>query len=565
MIKAKVIYRKAPKLSDPTCMYPGFKQEKIILPKGTLIKTGHTPLESDIIFDRDVAIPVRDGVILYADIFRPTSNEKVPAILNSTTFGKRKKYVENDSIYSVPGVLKSMTSGLETFEGTDPGYFVPRGYAVCNLDIRGCYMSGGKGQYFGSQEAEDDYDVIEWLASQAWCNGCVTMTGNSWLGIDQWYAAAQRPPHLTCIAPWEGWSDMYRDEYMVGGIPDFPGFRYNNSYSDTEEMEDVVANILAHPLFDGYWEDKAAPLEKITVPAYIVASYISLIHSPGTFRAWRKIASREKWLRVHHTQEWRDLYDRSHEEEMLKFFDHYMKGKDNGWEKTPRVRVSVLDPGGTPNIERIEQDFPLPRQELKPLYLNAGDMSLSFSPVKTETNISYCGWNNKGIARFTYTFDRDTEIIGYCNVRLWVESDGYNDMDLFVKIAKLDANGNHLYTFPIADSTMSQYSGPVGRMRVSMRKIDPERSTENEPYYPYNEMQKLQPYEIVPVEILLTPTGLRFHKGEKLEFAVSGFRYDVSDEHPGKMKFGIDNNGNHIIHTGGSYDSRLILPFIPIE
>ena len=79
------------------------------------------------------------------------------------------------------------------------------------------------------------------------------------------------------------------------------------------------------------------------MPAYVVASYSNTLHTAGTFRAWRRIASEEKWLRIHNTQEWPDYYDEANLEDLRRFFDHYLKGEDNGWEQTPRVRYSVLD------------------------------------------------------------------------------------------------------------------------------------------------------------------------------------------------------------------------------
>ena len=575
----EIIYRKAPGLDDVDCNYPGFQPGQTILKKGTVCKKGHMPLPSDILFDRDVAIPVRDGTILYADIYRPVDESvKVPAILNSTTFGKAKDEgkpvpiqamcMENEEL---PGVPKSFTSGLNTFEGTDPGFFVQHGYAVINLDIRGCYKSGGKNPYFGSQEAEDDYDVIEWLAAQDWCNGKVTMTGNSWLGIVQWFAAAEQPPHLACIAPWEGWHDMYRDEYMVGGIANYPGFRYKNTFNEGGLMEDVVANCLAHPLFDAYWEDKRAKVENITLPVYATASWTSPVHCQGTLKAWREIPSKEKWLRIHNTPEWRDTYTPKNEEEMLKFFDHYLKGIDNGWEETPRIRVSVLDPGqGNDIVERVEDSFPLARQELKSMYLDTENMCLTFDKPATESTYSYSGWDEKSMATFRYTFDKETEIVGYMNLKLWVESFGYNDLDLFVKVRKYDKDGNEaLHYAAVGNKKFAEciYSGPTSRQRVSLRKLDPAKSTVNEPYHTFDEVQKLLPGEIVPVEIGLFPTGLRFHAGETLEVAIAGYSFfNLPSSHGAALqKMGVDNNGMHIIHAGGAYDSKLIVPFIPVE
>ncbi|WP_196768103.1 hypothetical protein, partial [Streptobacillus moniliformis] len=97
------------------------------------------------------------------------------------------------------------------------------------------------------------------------------------------------------------------------------------------------------PLVDELWDDKTPQFDRITVPAYVVASYSNTLHTAGTFRAWRRMASRDKWLRIHSTQEWPDYYDEANIEDLRRFFDHYLKGDDNGWEQTPRVRYSLLD------------------------------------------------------------------------------------------------------------------------------------------------------------------------------------------------------------------------------
>ena len=349
----EILFKKAPDISQ-SGGYPGFKPEVKVLPKGHTRYEGRLPLPCDIIMEQDAAITLRDGATIYADIFRPTGDEKVPAILSISPFGKVvaqgaccDEGFTKEKFHFTEGTL----SGYQKFEAVDPAFWCLHGYAVLNVDSRGINSSEGNACYFGPQDAADGYDIIEWAAGQDWCNGAVTMAGNSWLGINQWYIASSNPPHLACIAPWEGWNDMYRDEYMIGGIPNYAGFRFGNSMSDTEEMEDVVSNMLAHPLLDEYWQDKIAALDKIDVPAYIVASFTTRIHGIGTFRGWRNIYSKEKWLRVHCTQEWPDLHCTYNENDLLKFFDHYMKGVDNGWEKTPRVRLSVINPGGKDIME----------------------------------------------------------------------------------------------------------------------------------------------------------------------------------------------------------------------
>ncbi len=84
-------------------------------------------------------------------------------------------------------------------------------------DNRGTWKSGGDVVLGGTQEGEDGYDIVEWIAEQPWCNGKVSMAGNSYLAQTQWYVGAQKPPSLACLAPWEGWSDVYNDCVRRGG------------------------------------------------------------------------------------------------------------------------------------------------------------------------------------------------------------------------------------------------------------------------------------------------------------------------------------------------------------
>lgn len=560
-----ILYMKSPDMNEPGSGFNGFHPGTTVMPKGYQHTEGGMILPCDILCERDVPVKLRDGVTIYVDIFRPTTDEKVPCIINSSTFGKNGSYVTVDSVADNTGrndrlgIPKSRTTGLESWEATDPGFWVQYGYAICNVDIRGCCMSEGKAPYLGVQEAQDDYDVIEWLAEQPWCNGHCTMTGNSWLGVAQWHCAALQPPHLTCIAPWEGQSDMYRDEMVAGGIPNHPA-AYLFAYGDTE-TEDIAAAVRAYPLLDGYWKDKAPDIGKINMPAYVVASWTSSVHAQGTLRAWKNLGTKEKWLRIHNTQEWPDLYDPYNSQELRRFFDHYMKDINNGWENTPRIRVSVVDPGGQDTINRIEQEFPLARQELKALYLNPETMTLD-NNKPAGGSLSYCGDDWKSVVKFTMDITEETEITGYMNLVLWAEADGYDDMDISVKVSKTDAGGNYL----CHDAILRAYSGPDARHRTSLRRLDPEKSRLEEPYYTYDTVEKLSQGEVVYMEIGLWPTGMKFHPGEKLEVAISGFDYMLPDGAPdSKSRIGFDNKGNHIIHVGGDRASHLLVPFIPCD
>ena len=172
--------------------------------------------EPGILCKQDVPVKLRDGVTIYTDIFRPEGATNVPAIVNWSYFGKRQQ--ENHE-WQAMGVPPGAVSRMAKFESADPAYWCHYGYAIVNPDPRGVCRSEGNINMFGTQDGRDGYDFIEWLATQHWSNGKVGMFGNSGVGMVQYRIAAEQPPHLACIAPWEGTGDLYRESLYEGGIP----------------------------------------------------------------------------------------------------------------------------------------------------------------------------------------------------------------------------------------------------------------------------------------------------------------------------------------------------------
>ncbi|MFI9548017.1 CocE/NonD family hydrolase [Streptomyces sp. NPDC052016] len=107
------------------------------------------------------------------------------------------------NIFGMVGLDNGIVSGLAKFEGPDPAYWCAQGYAICNPDIRGVVDSEGDSVVWDRQEGRDCYDLIEWLGVQDWCTGKVGMSGTSYLAVSQWFTAAEQPPHLAAINPWE--------------------------------------------------------------------------------------------------------------------------------------------------------------------------------------------------------------------------------------------------------------------------------------------------------------------------------------------------------------------------
>jgi predicted acyl esterase len=575
----EVIYRSPLAPEDPKARVPGFSQSRTIFRAGYVHKPGALPLTSDLIVERDVQVRLGDGTAIYIDIFRPEDTAPLAALVAWSPYGKQGGALSLDDFPFRAGVPAGAVSGLEKFEGPDPAYWCPRGYAVVNCDARGIGRSEGDMPFWGSAEGRDGADVIEWIATQSWSNGKVGLTGNSWLALSQWFIAAQRPKHLAAIAPWEGVSDFYRETSMRGGIPD-PGFNQSilDGLSGRGRIEDVPAMMAKYPLMNSYWQDKAAELDKIEVPAYVVASWTNPLHTRGTLEGFRRISTRQKWLRVHNTMEWPDYYTPANVEELRRFFDRYLRGVDNDWEATPRVRVSILDPGHHDEVNRAISSWP-PNTEHTVLYLDAATASLRRTPPEQGAIARYDATDGKGRAVFDFRVAEDAlDVLGYSSLRLWVSAEHALDMDLFVQITKHGRRGlvqlspivplrnrfvrtaaRLAYRAGFKKAGLLYFRGPSGRLRVSHRELDPLRSTESEPYLTHAREQPLGGGQIVPVDIALWPVGMRWHAGDILRLTVAG--HDLSPSPlAGLQPATVVNDGHHIIHTGPDQPSRLIIP-----
>lgn len=555
-----------------TAFEPGVRTLKA----GFQIAPPFRPLPVDIVLEKDVAVQLRDGVTIYVDVFRPVGADKVPVLLAWSPYGKGQgTSLSVMGVFGLVGLSNSVVSGLAKFEAPDPAYWCAQGYAICNPDPRGCIDSEGNSVLWDRQEGRDCHDLIEWLAEQAWCSGKVGMSGTSYLAVAQWFAAAEQPPHLAAINPWEGVSDVYRDLVLRGGMPDtgFAGLLQNGSFFGKHQKEDLLSEAAQYPLMNDLWENKIPDFDRIQVPAFVVASYSNTLHTAGTFRAWRRMASQDKWLRIHNGQEWPDYYDEANVEDQRRFFDHYLKGVDNGWETTPRVRYAVHDFHGGDQVNVAADAFPPAEAVSTRFYLDGGARTLSKNAPVPELSAAYDTALNPNAVSFITRFERETVMVGYPKAHLWVEARGADDMDLFVLIQKLDAHGSPLQQLTVPNhnarihdltdhgSTVLRYKGSDGRLRVSMRHLDEALSTPDVPVHSFDRVEKLSAGDIVEVEIDLLPIGLAFHPGEQLRFVISA-RNLLGTMMPGIAEYVGANSGQHVIHTGGRYASYLQLPIL---
>lgn len=504
---------------------------------------------------QDVPVKMRDGVTIYVDIYKPVGSDKVPLIISWSFYGKRP--FDGGNEWQIMGVPPQTVSNMSKFESPDPGYWCRRGYAVANVDPRGICNSEGDFMQFGTQDGKDGYDFIEWAAEQPWCNGRCALSGNSCVAMTQWHIASQQPPHLACIAPWEGTSDVYRESLCEGGIPakTFVKMVIREAVGPNH-IDNTPMNFEKYPYVNcSYWQDKIPLWDKIRIPAYITACW-NHFHLRGSINGFRKIKSSKKWLRAHRNFEWPDAYCNENLHDLELFFDRYLKLERNGWELTPKVRIEVQDAYDyNYQTNRPEDSFPLKRTQYRKLYLNASNMSLQDQPSDQSSMASYESADSEVV--FDYTFEEETELTGYLKLRLWVAAEVYDDMDMFINIQKLSTKGEFLPITLFGEP----HPGVWGKMRVSRRKLDEKLSTSFNPVQAHSCDEKLKPGEIVPVDIEINPTSRIWHKGQKIRVQIAG-RY-IRENWFEPIMWDTDNKGRHLIYTGGEYDSYLQIPVIP--
>lgn len=527
--------------------------------------------DDGMLIERNQAVSLTDGTVIYLDVFRPEGEQDVPALIAWGPYGKHNggavyQQFKDESGNQGGGVKPEWLSAYTTFEGPDPRQWCDNRYAVINVDPRATWWSAGDyATFWDEREAHDTVDVIAWAGTQPWCNGKVGMSGVSYLAVAQWWAASLRPPYLAAINPCEGLSDVYREFAFHGGIPsDFPTFwlKHRLKYSTTK-VEAVADMMVDHPLDDSYWDTKRPDLSKIDVPAYVIASWSDQgLHTRGTIAAFEQISSPHRYLEVHGRKKWEYYHQPSTVNRQRQFFDRYLKDIDNGVDDWPPIRLETRI-SSYHGVERTPTAWPPPETTFRRLFLDAGAHTLTEQAPQVEATARYeAGKDSADDTSFDYTFTSPVDVIGGMKLRLWVEADGSDDMDMYVAIKKIDRDGNTV-DFPFAN-VLEQGPTALGWLRVSHRSVDSDRSSNNRPWHTHLREDKLSAGQIVDVDIEIWPSGTRFEAGEGLRLLLRG-----SDFYTGAVMsrhLETRNNGNHLLHTGGSkYDSFLVIPTLPVE
>ncbi len=513
----------------------------------------------DLVVEQDVWVETSAGRIA-TNIYRPNKPGRFPVLISMGPYGKDDLPAEYSGIFENGQISVSEYAAFET---PDPAYWVHYDYVVIAADSPGAVRSEGNLDLFGPIEASAFYDLIEWAGVQSWSNGNVGLSGVSYFAMSQWPVAAMNPPSLKAIMPAEGLTDLYRDAIRHGGIPhvfaepwtEFRILRAKNPAATL--VNNFAEEARERPFFDDFWESMIPDLAAITVPAYVITSWPDQgLHTRGTLLGYEQLGSEQKWLDVHGRKKWEYYYSRDSLERQRRFFDHFLKGLDNGMPDVSRVRYERRR--GFYDGDIIYTDsWPPSDVALTRLFLRA-DRTLSLTAEEEETAFRYPPTQTGNPLTFTHTFEQDTELTGGMKLRLWVEAEDAGDMDLFVGVSKLDRRGNQIPFVGYDDVEYGHVAG--GWLRVSRRELDDDLSTESRPFLRHVEELKLQPGERVATELEILPSSTLFRRGESIELRIQGTELPGAGaiEHNSSV-----NTGVHVVHVGGVYDAHLLVPVVP--
>ena len=486
---------------------------------------------------------------------------------------------------------------------------VGAGYAVLGVSMRGTGCSTGTFDFRSPQEHADGAAAVEWAAKQPWSTGRVGMFGDSFPGLSQPGVAALRPHGLAAIAPFQIVDDVYRDVGYPGGINngefgafwglgDQPAADVSGTASGVQQGDpQCAANFAAshaqngptnivvagaqHMWDDDFWQSKAigASAARIDVPVLNCTTWQD--DEVGSRSAWTlfpRIKPSLLWLigsNGYHAG--CEVSNTLIQDQVVRFFDHFVRGADNGWESTPRVQIwheahQTTEGSATVNVPSWVSTFGSwpPRTQATPVYLRSGGLLASGRPAAGEAGESYLSpaasagteegvvfgqnhllWDKPvppggALAWTTTPLKHDLENLGPASADLWLSSTGV-DTDLQVTITEVRPDGQETYV-------------ARGWLRASQRKLDPELSTVTRPYQTHrqSDVALLTPRSPVLARVEVFPFDHVFRAGSAIRMIVD------TPSQTGGWNFLLRPASvqNTILHDA-AHPSRLVLGVLP--
>lgn len=551
---------------------------------------------------KDLRVPMRDGVTLVADAYG-VADEPRPALVALSPYGKELQALA----LTMPPQRRPSPMWDGCIEAGDIKRVVEEGYVHVIGDLRG--SGGSEGEHIGNYNAggvslgEDAYDVIEWVAAQPWCDGNVGMIGISYFGSMQLLAAAERPPHLKAIFVSGGHYDFYETTYHGGVMWFMPraareGRGGDSGWAFTDRTKSRMLETFTP---EEIAEKVARRLEDPDVAAW--PNLVHTLHYPTHHEAWFDIVMNDfrtewyternpvelasqveipVWLQIDQGRGWTidgtiETFNRlsgpkkltigpyppmqsrpfiEEHDKMFRWYDHWIKGIDNGVMDEPAVSVFVE---GTREYATGDAFPPKPVHH-RPLYLrprrklspepeamgaeHAAPDGFYQAPLTVTDQVEILSWTSDVV-------EEPTELIGTGAAHLFVEID-QPDTNLILRLWDAAPNGKRqLLT--------------TGYLKASQRELDLERTTEGDPYHPHTRAVPVEPGVIEEYVVRLYPFAATLLPGHRLVVELSNDE-PLTDEHnsllpPDAFHLPVGRPVTHKVYRDAAHPSRLVLPF----
>lgn len=566
------------------------------------------PPTNEIRIDNLVPVPMRDGVTLYADVYRPAAPGRYPVLVSRTPYSTER----------YPSAYEAAV------------FFSRRGYVYVYQDVRGRHESEGKWEPFRN-DLDDGYDTIEWAAKQPWSNGKVGMEGGSYLGHVQWRAAMTSPPHLVAIFPRVASTSPYHDWVTLNG-----GWRlsFNFGWGAVRQESRIMQNTgphtmeggpesisydtvlwslplvnmqelvgrnaqfyrdwIRHPDYDDYWKKLNAEevFDEIGIPVHTMGGWFD-IFSQGTLRGYEGMSHRGKTETARRksrlligpwghgaSQKTGEIDFGAHamvdtEAVELRWFDFWLKGIGNGLDAEPPVTLFVMGK----NAWRQENEYPLARAQNRKMYFHSG------GSANSDRGDGRLSWNpppaNSKPDRYRYDPDHPVPSLGGNNCCGTPTPAGPHDQrsierrnDVLVYTSDFLAEEVEV-TGPVKVVLYASSDAPDTDFVAKLVDVFPDGRAINVAEgilrARYRESLSrpapLEPGRIYEMAIDLVGTSNVFLKGHRIRVDITSSHFPQFDRNPNTGEpFGTTSNrrvASQTIHHSGDHLSHIVLPVIP--
>lgn len=509
--------------------------------------------------EKDVFIRMRDGVQIATRIYRPDGSGPFPVLYAASPY----RY-DNNELPATPQFLWRETGPIE--------WYVEQGYAYVHADVRGSGMSGGSYNLFDAKEQRDHYEIIEWIAAQSWSNGKVGGIGQSYYAMSQWHMAIQKPPHLSCIAPYDGCLDFYRYLGTLNGIEsDWFSIWFNanvrvanrypaNGAKPRELAHDMAYEVSQHPLNDAWWKERS-PVQRageIDLPVFSIGVWAKQdLHLDGNILASRLLGDKCKLLISGAPTPFAAASEFEsipfHRDVLLPFYDRYLKGIPTSYDARPAIEYPVRgsqlkrqQAAWPPEHAKREKYFFGTQKTGSVVSLNdgslhagagqsAGDSTVSYSYPQPDWVLGSAVMTPQGpdTVRAVLTFtseplERERTLEGDAKAVIFLQSTRH-DTDVFVKVSEQFAPDPQALPGAQPRAVVVTKGCLRASHSLSPGARDAALSTPDAPYYLHETHVFSAPGTLLRLEIPLRSMAYQFRKGSRIRVEIANTDTPVTE------------------------------------